>query len=148
MSERRLRVIRVVLLIVNLLAFPVLSIPAYGFIHYIDLHGYYKFTIIGWCGLILTANLIWPMATRCTGLRCYFRLMITAYMSGVIAWVAGVHELIFPITDLQHAWNATIFALLMGGVVTICYWLPASFVNFPVLRHRADRLRDFTGARP
>lgn len=146
MSDRRLRGRRLVLLMGNLLAFPLLSMPAYGFVQYMDLRGYYKFTIIGWCGLILTSILIWPMAMCCSCLRSYFLLLIGAYTTCVVAWVAGVHKLIIPITDLQHAWNAIIFALLMGGLVTTCYWLPASFVNFIVLRHRNDRLRDFPGA--
>ena len=145
MSERRLSGKILVLLMVNFLVFPLLSLPAYGFIHYMDLRGYYKFTIIGWYGLILTAILIWPMATRCSGLRSYVNLLIAAYVTCIVAWVAGVHKLIFPISDLQHAWRATIFALLVGGLVTTCYWLPASFVNFIVLRHRDDRLRDSPG---
>ncbi len=129
----------------NFIAFPLLSMPAYGFIQHMDLRGYYKFTIIGWVGLILTAIFIWPMATRRSGLRSYVHLLIAAYATCVVAWVAGVHKLIIPITDLQHAWRATIFALLMGGLVTTCYWIPASLLNLIVLRHCDNRRRDLPG---
>jgi len=129
----------------NMLAFPLLSMPAYGFIQNLDLRGYYKFTIIGWFGLVLTAILVWPIAKRCSGLRSYFHLLIAAYASCVVAWIAGVHSLIIPITDLHHAWRATIFSLLIGGLVTTLYWLPASFVNFFVLRHRDAHRCDSLG---
>lgn len=147
MSTRRLSGRRLAALIGNLLAFPLLSMPAYGFIQHMDIHGFYKFTIVGWCGVILTSILIWPMATRCSGLRSYLQLLIAAYATCVGAWVAGVHKLIIPIPDLQHAWNATVFAVLMGGLVTTFYWLPVSFVNFVILRQRNDRMRYSPDAR-
>lgn len=130
------------LLIVNFLAFPLLSMPAYGFIHYIDLHGFYKFTIVGWCSMVLTAILVWRLEERCSGMRGYFHLLITGYITSVLAWVAGIHKLIIPVADLQQFWISGVFAFLLGGLVTALYWLPASFVNFAVLRKRDGPLSD------
>ena len=132
-SRRR----RIVLLCANLLALPVLSIPAFGFLHYMDLAGIPKFILVGSVSLIATSLAIWPRAARRSGFSSYALALISAYVPAVLAYGVALHKLYFDPTP-YYFWKYLENALVLGGLFTAAYWLPASLVNFMVLR-QAER---------
>jgi hypothetical protein len=125
------------LLLANLLALPILSFPAFGFIHYMDLDGIPKFILVGWASATAAALAIWPQAARRRGLSSYALFFISAYVPVVLAYGAALHKLYFDLSAYR-LWKYFEHSLLLGGLFTAGYWLPASLLNFLALRARAS----------
>jgi hypothetical protein len=68
--------------------------------------------------------------------RSYGLSLLSAYLPAVLGYAAGLYKLYSEISP-YYLWKYSETALLIGGLFTAGYWLPASVVNFMVLRQRA-----------
>lgn len=126
------------LLVGNILALFVLSFPAYGFIRYMDLHGVRTYMVVGATVVLLSAWTIWPVTVRRRGISGYLITLAVTYLTSVIAFAFAVHKLLLRDVEANDVVDRAAFVFLIGGLSTVGYWIPASVVNFFMLRRRAE----------
>lgn len=128
------------LLAVNLLAIPVLSVPSFGFIAYMNLRGVPTFIAVAWAGVALASFLLWPSVLAKPRLTASAMALAAALLPVVVAWAIALHTLYWrPGDGLVELARWARDAILLGGLFTGGYWLPASVVNYLVLRHQPNR---------
>ncbi len=127
------------LLAANLTALPVLCIPSFGFIHYMNLRGIQTFVVTAWLLAALLAVSLWGKVPRAKVYVAYVLTLVAALVPVVVGWGVALHPLYWPgeAVFLEIWWWAR-DSLLLGGLWTGAYWLPASIVNCLVLRRRAS----------
>lgn len=81
------------LLTANLLALPLLCIPAYGFIRHMNLRGIPLFVGVAWLGVAVMALALWTRAARTSPFAGYLLTLAAAYVPAVTAWAIALHPL-------------------------------------------------------
>jgi len=117
----------------NLIAIPILSSPSFGFIFYMDLGGPLVFVFVAWVAAAVAAFALWPAVVRRRLVAAYALASAAAFVPVVLAWGIGLHKLYWQRSGLGLVgWAGD--ALVLGGVFTAGYWLPASLLNCFLLR--------------
>lgn len=126
-----------------MVALPILCVPVYGFIHYMNLDGIWLFVLIAWLGVSAAAFALWrPIGRQRLPISCGLAVLST-YLPVIIAFSVALHPMLWRRDD-PAIWDAVRFSTLIGGLFTIGYWLPASIVNCFALRRlcRSTRQAD------
>ena len=129
---------RVLLLLANLIALPLLVSPSLGFIGYMNRTGVAEFIVVGWFLAACLAALLWRRVPSKRGPAGYGLALVAAFVPVVFAWAIALRSLYWPEEpDSLELWRWVGDVIILGGLFTSGYWLPASILNYVVLRRRA-----------
>lgn len=122
----------------NVVALPVLSLPAFGFIAYMNRHGIAEFVLVAWLAAGSLAILSWPRVPGSNGPKGFMLSLLSTFVPVVLAWAFALRGLYAPEEEvLLDLWRWAQGAVLLGGPCTAAYWVPASIVNWLFLRRAA-----------
>ena len=126
------------LLLANLVFLPLLCVPSFGFISWMNLHGILVFIIIAWLSGSTLAFVFWPHVSRVRSPIGYLLVFTAAVVPALLGWGIALHTLYWRDASMFPnvlAWmRDTVF---LGALSTATYWLPASAINYFVLRRYA-----------
>ena len=125
------------LLLANLVAVPVLSWPAFGFIAYMNRRGILLFVIVAWTSATVVALFFWPLVSRRHLAAAYMLAAAAAIVPVTLALGVALHPLYWrPGAGIAELARWVGDAVSLGGIFTAGYWLPASALNCYMLRRR------------
>ena len=126
------------LLAANLTVIPILCIPSFGFIEYMNIHGTETFVVTAWLLAVLFAASLWRKVAGAKAYLAYVITLVSALVPVAVGWGAALHPLYWSAeSGFREIWLWVENSLILGGFFTGAYWLPASIVNCLVLRRGA-----------
>src|SRR5262245_4323217 len=133
------------LLVANLIALPLLSSPSFGFIFYMNIRGIPLFVLVGWLTAGILGMTLWRKVPGTPAYLAFLLALAAAFFPVVLAWAIALHPLYWPDgATLRDLWPWVRDSVLLGGLFTAGYWLPASLINCLVLRRRAALTRHWS----
>jgi hypothetical protein len=113
----------------------VLLLPAFGFVAMMNRSGISQFILVCEVGMLLACWLVWPKIAGGGRATAFLLSLVASYVPAVLGWGFSLRRLLFSSAVFsQKFWKGVETMLVVGGLLTIGYWLILGIVNSIFLR--------------